>query len=114
MCTSIRMSSLGCLPNWCLHGASGVDELEHRVEDEPQDHVASTGDSSLESKIDVIVVALEPIEGKRCGVCSCDLETNQNGHAPEEADRARSCYVGGSYSVFQQAESRLLHNELTK
>ena len=50
-----------------LHGASGVNELEHRVEDKPQDHVASRGDASLESEIEEIVVALEPLEGKRCG-----------------------------------------------
>ena len=38
--------------------------LEHRVEDKPPDHVALRGDALLESEIEVIVVALEPIEGQ--------------------------------------------------
>ena len=44
------------------HGVLGVDELEDRVEDEPQVHVAFGGDAEFESKIEAIGGALEPTE----------------------------------------------------
>ena len=39
VCTAIRTSFPGCPPDWWSHGTLGVDELEDRPEDEPQDHV---------------------------------------------------------------------------
>ena len=49
------------LAQWS-HGTFGVDELEVRSEDEPQDHVDVGGYGEFESEIEAIVGALEPIE----------------------------------------------------
>ena len=48
VCTAIRTAFLGCPPDWWSHGTFGVDELEDRVEDEPQDRVDFLGDAEFE------------------------------------------------------------------
>ena len=60
--TAIRTSFLGCpLDRWS-HGAFGVDELEDRVEHEPQDLVDFGDDAEFESEIEAVVGALQPVE----------------------------------------------------
>ena len=58
--TAIRTSFLGCPPD--RRGEFGVDELEDRVEAEPQDHVDLGSDAEFEPEIEAIVGALEPRE----------------------------------------------------
>ena len=62
VCMAIRTSFPGCPPDRWPLGTCGVEELEGRIEDETQDHVEFGDDAELESELEAIARALEPME----------------------------------------------------
>ena len=118
LCTAIRTSFPGCPLDWGFHGTFGVDELEDRVEDEPQDHTDFRGVAEFESEIEATVGALEPIEESDAVEVLAVWKENQDcqdtgkaqSRAPakptpkqhvnhQERFKTRSCGVGWSHSV---------------
>ena len=56
VCSAIRVSCPGCPPDRWSHGIFVVDELEDRVENEPQEHVDFGSDAEFEFEMEATVV----------------------------------------------------------